>query len=102
MRELQLWETGDAAAGTFADISTVGEQCRFRDCEHRGEPGCAVGGGSGRPVNCRRTGSRASTSCRQSRRTRHRQQDQRAQLEQKRRTKTIMKSVRKHLKDEGT
>ena len=42
MRELQLWDTGEAVAGAFADIESIGEGCRFRDCRHAGEPGCAV------------------------------------------------------------
>ena len=42
MRELQLWDTGEAAAGTFGDIAALGEGCRFRDCAHETEPGCAV------------------------------------------------------------
>jgi len=42
MRELQLWETGEAVAGAFADIDALAEECRFRDCRHRAEPGCAV------------------------------------------------------------
>ena len=42
MRELQLWETGEAVAGAFADVESIGEGCRFRDCRHAGEPGCAV------------------------------------------------------------
>jgi len=42
MRELQLWETGEAVAGAFADIESLAENCRFRDCRHAGEPGCAV------------------------------------------------------------
>jgi ribosome biogenesis GTPase len=42
MRELQLWETGEAVAGAFADVESIAEGCRFRDCRHRGEPGCAV------------------------------------------------------------
>ena len=29
-------------AATFADIDTLAAQCRFRDCQHREEPGCAV------------------------------------------------------------
>lgn len=29
-------------ARTFSDIEQPAEQCRFRDCRHRGEPGCAV------------------------------------------------------------
>jgi ribosome biogenesis GTPase len=44
MRELGLWADADSDdAGTgFADIDTLAEGCRFRDCTHRGEPGCAV------------------------------------------------------------
>lgn len=32
----------EALAGAFADIDTLARQCRFRDCRHQGEPGCAV------------------------------------------------------------
>jgi ribosome biogenesis GTPase / thiamine phosphate phosphatase len=42
MRELQLWETGEGLEGTFEDIEALAEGCRFRDCRHRSEPGCAV------------------------------------------------------------
>src|SRR5918993_1267451 len=42
MRELQLWDTGEGLAGTFGDIEALAGECRFRDCRHRGEPGCAV------------------------------------------------------------
>lgn len=41
MRELQLWDT-DAVAETFGDIDAVAVDCRFRDCRHDTEPGCAV------------------------------------------------------------
>ncbi|WP_333585942.1 ribosome small subunit-dependent GTPase A [Phenylobacterium sp.] len=43
MRELGLWDPGEgAAAETFEDIEALALQCRFRNCGHRGEPGCAV------------------------------------------------------------
>ena len=42
MRELQLWDTDQAVVGTFADIESIAETCRFRDCRHASEPGCAV------------------------------------------------------------
>jgi ribosome biogenesis GTPase len=42
MRELQLWDAGQGLAGAFADIAALGERCRFRDCTHDREPGCAV------------------------------------------------------------
>ena len=42
MRELQLWEVGEGLTETFEDIEALGAGCRFRDCRHRDEPGCAV------------------------------------------------------------
>ena len=43
LRELQLWDAGDAAfADTFGDIASLAADCRFRDCRHDREPGCAV------------------------------------------------------------
>jgi len=42
MRELQLWADNDEVEGAFADIGALGEGCRFADCRHDGEPGCAV------------------------------------------------------------
>jgi ribosome biogenesis GTPase len=46
MRELALWADAegdaDAASLGFADIDAFAARCRFRDCRHRGEPGCAV------------------------------------------------------------
>lgn len=41
MRELAQW-IDDTDEGGFEDIVELGEQCRFRDCQHRAEPGCAV------------------------------------------------------------
>ncbi|MCZ2151909.1 MAG: ribosome small subunit-dependent GTPase A [Bryobacterales bacterium] len=43
LRELEPWAGAEAAASVFGDIEELGRQCRFRDCLHRGEPGCAVG-----------------------------------------------------------
>jgi ribosome biogenesis GTPase / thiamine phosphate phosphatase len=42
MRELQLWSDGDGLAASFADIESLVAGCRFRDCAHGREPGCAV------------------------------------------------------------
>jgi len=42
MRELQLWEAGGRLTETFEEIERLADGCRFRDCRHRGEPGCAV------------------------------------------------------------
>jgi ribosome biogenesis GTPase len=42
MRELQLWEAEEGLEAAFADIEDLAAQCRFGDCHHTGEPGCAV------------------------------------------------------------
>jgi ribosome biogenesis GTPase / thiamine phosphate phosphatase len=43
MRELQLWADESALNETFADVAELARQCRFTDCAHGSEPGCAVG-----------------------------------------------------------
>jgi ribosome biogenesis GTPase / thiamine phosphate phosphatase len=42
MRELGLLEDDGGVAATFADIEEMALSCRFHDCRHEGEPGCAV------------------------------------------------------------
>jgi ribosome biogenesis GTPase len=44
MRELQLWAGEDAVDRTFDEIASLAAECRYGDCAHNGEPGCAVGG----------------------------------------------------------
>jgi ribosome biogenesis GTPase len=42
MRELQLWEGDVGVAAAFEDIETLAAGCRFGNCRHDTEPGCAV------------------------------------------------------------
>jgi ribosome biogenesis GTPase len=42
MRELQLWENDEGVQTTFDEIETLARNCRFNDCRHADEPGCAV------------------------------------------------------------
>lgn len=42
MRELHLWEGEDGIGEVFSDIEKLAEGCRFGDCKHEDEPGCAV------------------------------------------------------------
>lgn len=42
MRELQLMDCDDGIRLTFADIDALATHCRFNDCQHLAEPGCAV------------------------------------------------------------
>lgn len=42
MRELQLWDAGEGLEVAFADVAELAARCRFNDCAHDSEPGCAV------------------------------------------------------------
>jgi ribosome biogenesis GTPase len=97
MRELQLWAGHDSLDDVFSEISALAEACRFADCTHAGEPGCAVAlalsGGEIDPArweSFRKLGAEL----------RHRQvaQDLSASLAEKRKWKAIHKSLRSHPK----
>lgn len=42
VRGLGLWDADEGIGATFADIEELAQSCRFRDCTHTNEPGCAV------------------------------------------------------------
>lgn len=42
MREIQVWGDEKSLDNAFADIAGLAENCRFSDCRHGSEPGCAV------------------------------------------------------------
>lgn len=42
MREMQMWGAASALTDTFDDVHAAAERCRFADCRHETEPGCAV------------------------------------------------------------
>jgi ribosome biogenesis GTPase len=42
MRELSLWADEEALESTFVDLEDFARDCRFHDCRHDSEPGCAV------------------------------------------------------------
>ena len=98
LRELQLWDTGESVAGSFADIEAIGEGCRFRDCRHATEPGCAV-------TAAVKEGTLSEVRLESFRKLQDEQafqatqQDQRAQIEHKRRSKMMSKALEKRLKD---
>jgi len=100
MRELQLWDVGDAMEQTFEDVERYALGCRFGDCRHRIEPGCAVkaavGAGALPP-------ERLASYLALQDELAHlaRQQDQRAQLEQKRRGRIGAKALRQSLRAKG-
>ncbi len=42
IREIQLWGEPSVLEDVYIDVATLAEQCRFRNCHHQDEPGCAV------------------------------------------------------------
>ena len=97
MRELQLWDVGEAVHETFDDIAELAHGCHFTDCRHRDEPRCAVKAAvdEGR-LSAERLGSYLKLQDELA--FLARQRDERALLEEKRRTKTLTKAHRDHPK----
>lgn len=42
MREFQMWDNGESLDTGFKDVEELANACRFNDCQHNGQPGCAV------------------------------------------------------------
>ena len=42
VRGLALWDAAEGLGSAFSDIDQLAEACRFADCRHEAEPGCAV------------------------------------------------------------
>ena len=42
MRELGMWDAASGVEQTFADMEALAARCRFRNCSHTSEPGCAI------------------------------------------------------------
>jgi len=94
MRQFGLWESTEAMGSTFGEIDELALQCRFRDCGHSSEPGCAVEAAiDGGDLDAARLDSYRKLK----RELAHmeRQQNARAALMEKRRAKALTKSVRK-------
>jgi ribosome biogenesis GTPase len=89
LRELQLWATPSSIDIAFDDIANLAAQCRFRDCRHQGEPGCAVASGG-------IDESRLASYAKLQRELAHldRKLDQRAAQDEKRRIKRIHRAMR--------
>ena len=97
MRELQLWGDESGLDGAFPEITELAERCRFRDCGHEGEPGCAVLGAVGDGT----LGADRLESWRKLQRELRwlaSRQDARARAEQLAKWKVIHKSMRGHPK----
>ena len=100
MRELQLWDVGDAVSEAFDDIEALAADCRFGDCHHTGEPRCAVAAaveqGSLAPARLESYLKLRSELAHLSR-----QQDARLEAEEKRRLKVTGKVPKSRLRDKG-
>jgi ribosome biogenesis GTPase len=97
MRELQLWDASDGMRGSFDDVEALAPGCRFTDCRHRSEPGCAVTAAvdSGR-LPAERLESYLKLQDELA--FLARQQDERAQIDEKRRGRIGAKALRQQLK----
>lgn len=93
MRELQLWDVGQAVRETFDDIESLAAACYFTDCRHRGEPRCAVAAAA---AEGQLSPGRLESYLKLQEELAHlaRQQDERAQLEEKRRAKVMGKVIK--------
>jgi ribosome biogenesis GTPase len=93
VRELQLWEGGRGLGEVFADIEALAAQCRFGDCQHESEPDCAVREAID---NGTLDAGRLESHRKLKRELQHfeRKHDKRAQAEQRRQIKSVMKGLR--------
>jgi ribosome biogenesis GTPase len=100
MRELQLWDSSDEIGGVFGEIAELAGQCRFRDCQHDAEPGCAVKAAvaDGR-VDAERYESYLKLSHEQA--AMERMRDERALRDQKRQAKIQGKALKSMQKSRG-
>jgi ribosome biogenesis GTPase / thiamine phosphate phosphatase len=100
MRELQLWDAAAGAQETFDDIQELGAGCHFTDCQHRDEPRCAVKAaveaGSLAPERLA-----SYLKLQDEMRAFDARRDVRAQIEEKRRAKTIGRAIKQLYKDRG-
>jgi ribosome biogenesis GTPase / thiamine phosphate phosphatase len=97
LRELALWAGEDSVDEVFDGIAALARQCRFHDCAHAGEPGCAVSAAleTGELDPARFA---AWQKLRAEARYHERSVDQRAAAETKRKWKVIHKAMRHHPK----
>ena len=100
MRELQLWDVTRTLRDTFADIETLAPLCHFTDCQHRDEPRCAVTAAiaDGRlPVER----LESYRKLRGELRSLDSRKDARAQIDEKRRSKTLSRALKKLQAERG-
>lgn len=97
LRELALWAGQGSVDDVFEGIAEIARRCRFDDCSHEGEPGCAVSAAleTGELDQARWASYRKLIA---EARYHERSTDQRAAAENKRKWKAIYKAMRHHPK----
>ncbi len=100
MRELQLWDVHDAVGETFDDLEALAPGCYFSDCQHREEPRCAVKTAI-EEGQLPRARYESYLKLQDELAFLARQRDERAQLEDKRRSRIGTKALRARLRDKG-
>ena len=88
MKQVELWADESSLDESFDDISALASQCKFSDCSHGSEPGCAV---QAALADGRLSAERIASYDKLQRELKylHRKQDIRAALEEKARWKKI-------------
>jgi ribosome biogenesis GTPase len=96
MREIQLWDADEGLDGAFNDIAELAAGCRFRDCSHQKEPGCAVQAAA---TDGTLLPERFESYMKLQRELAHlaRRQDQRASSANKRQYKVLTRAMRKQM-----
>lgn len=100
LREIQLWEGEEGVADAFPEITQLAATCKFTDCQHETEPGCAVRGA----LQNGKLSEQRLHSFRKLKReivqfeSKH---DVRLQSEQKRKSKQLTKGLRDRLREKG-
>ncbi len=100
LRAVGMWESAEGIDRTFSDISALAERCRFRDCRHEGEPGCAVEEAVAEgTVTARRLESYRELQAE----VRHlgEQLDVRARQERKQEDKKLAKTIKRYYREGG-
>jgi len=100
LREIQLWEGEEGLGDAFAEITELATSCKFRDCQHQNEPGCAViqAVKRGQLPEERLNGFRKLQREVNQFEARH---DVRLQTEQRRKSKQLTKGLRERLREKG-
>lgn len=100
LREVQLWEGNEGLGDAFPEISELAVRCRFSDCQHESEPGCAV-------RNAIQRGALSVDRLHGFRKLKREvdhfgaRHDVRLQAEERRKTKQLTKSLRTRLREKG-